>query len=621
MPALKNLTDWFDQVYLINCQHRPDRLERVMKHLDDSGMATIADIQVVAGVIGDWTTHPAGWGGGRGAWGCVLPDNLVQGRINAASKSSYDGDAVRVITASGHRVTLTVNHPVLTTEGFVAAGALHKGHQLLRYVGNREAAPSSDHVNNQPPLVGEMFDALVREGHSTHRKRVSRLDFYGDGRCMHGDVDIVDVDGPLLHTVHPTSSKATVEDQLVTGHPNLKGALSGGCAGPLSCQHVAAPDLWVGPSVPPQLVSGASSPRDHPVSVEDSPDSATARVPDGRGVSGMVVESGCQAGNAFSSNVAAGDVSLRAHTHRTTTGEPDRVSKGPDRDGIADEPVGNRLGRHAVAPGDALRGFAGGIADHPVIDVLRREPTTGRRYYGVGLAAQLDTSFFKPAFEDVGAEVEFARELRGRHPGLIACDELVDVERFYYSGDVFDFVTTVGHFTVSAPDVNDGSGLIVSNCLKSHIKVMESAMHLRDDRGQLNWNSILILEDDVFFVEDALPRLNAFMEALPQDWGQLYLGGQHRRPVEATTFPGVVTGRSVNRTHAYAISARYVQSLYCHVSYMPDYVGNNKHIDHQLELAHQRGDWPVYCPEKWIAGQDEGTSNVSGRTNNRHLWD
>jgi len=53
---------------------------------------------------------------------------------------------------------------------------------------------------------------------------------------------------------------------------------------------------------------------------------------------------------------------------------------------------------------------------------------------------------------------------------------------------------------------------------------------------------------------------------------------------------------------------------------MPDYVGTNKHIDHQLELAHQRADWPVYCPAKWICGQRAGTSNVSGKTLAAMTW-
>jgi hypothetical protein len=53
---------------------------------------------------------------------------------------------------------------------------------------------------------------------------------------------------------------------------------------------------------------------------------------------------------------------------------------------------------------------------------------------------------------------------------------------------------------------------------------------------------------------------------------------------------------------------------------MPDYVGTNKHIDHQLELAHQRADWPVYCPAKWICGQRASTSNVSGKKLEAMTW-
>ena len=37
---MKNLTDWFDRVYVINCAHRPDRLEETKKHLEETGMAS-----------------------------------------------------------------------------------------------------------------------------------------------------------------------------------------------------------------------------------------------------------------------------------------------------------------------------------------------------------------------------------------------------------------------------------------------------------------------------------------------------------------------------------------------------------------------------------------------------
>ena len=147
---------------------------------------------------------------------------------------------------------------------------------------------------------------------------------------------------------------------------------------------------------------------------------------------------------------------------------------------------------------------------------------------------------------------------------------------------------------------------------------MEDIMHIRDPHGHMTVKTALILEDDVYFVPDALNQLNEFMCSIPNDWGQLYLGGQHQKP--ATPCAGYTIGNSVNRTHAYAVSSRYIQSVYRHISYMPDYVGTNRHVDHQLETAHARKDWPVYCPPIWFAGQEAGSSNISGNTNSRQIW-
>ena len=40
----------------------------------------------------------------------------------------------------------------------------------------------------------------------------------------------------------------------------------------------------------------------------------------------------------------------------------------------------------------------------------------------------------------------------------------------------------------------------------------------------------LILEDDVEWFSDAWHRLSSFMQAVPSDWSQLMLGGQHHGP-------------------------------------------------------------------------------------------
>lgn len=176
----------------------------------------------------------------------------------------------------------------------------------------------------------------------------------------------------------------------------------------------------------------------------------------------------------------------------------------------------------------------------------------------------------------------------------------------------------IGDYTGHPAGWNAGRG--AWGCLQSHRRLMEDLMHMRDERQAMSWNSALILEDDVFFTDDALRGLNEFMLNVPPSWGQLYLGGQHSQRAAPTENPHVVVGTSVNRTHAYALSKHYIQRIYHHVSYMPDYMKDAIHIDHQLELAHRRKDWPVYCPVKWIAGQEAGASNISGKVNERQLW-
>ena len=176
----------------------------------------------------------------------------------------------------------------------------------------------------------------------------------------------------------------------------------------------------------------------------------------------------------------------------------------------------------------------------------------------------------------------------------------------------------IGDWTTCPADWNSGRG--AWGCLRSHQRIIEDVIHDRDQRGQLKCRNVLILEDDVIFKEGALENLNIFMEAVPDDWGQIYLGGQHRRQTKNTDDVNVKIGMSVNRTHAYAINSPSYTEVYRHISYATDYRGTNKHIDHQLELAHNRQDWPVYCPREWVAGQRAGSSNISGKTNDTQFW-
>ncbi len=176
----------------------------------------------------------------------------------------------------------------------------------------------------------------------------------------------------------------------------------------------------------------------------------------------------------------------------------------------------------------------------------------------------------------------------------------------------------IGDWTTCPADWGSGRG--AWGCLRSHQRILEDVIHTRDDRHTLTLNNVLILEDDVIFKEDALEKLNRFMRALPSDWGQIYLGGQHRRKKGETDSPNVVIGNSVNRTHAYAVNQSIFKEFYRHISYSTDYRDTSKHIDHQLEVAHRRKDWRVYCPKEWIVGQRAGSSNISGKKLETKFW-
>jgi Glycosyltransferase family 25 (LPS biosynthesis protein) len=152
-------------------------------------------------------------------------------------------------------------------------------------------------------------------------------------------------------------------------------------------------------------------------------------------------------------------------------------------------------------------------------------------------------------------------------------------------------------------------------CLQSHMRIVQDAIM----DGLENY---LVLEDDVIFHGRSAELLDRFMTELPDDWDQIYLGGQHLRgPEPLPGRPFVFRPGNVNRTHAFALKRSVFARFQQHIAHAPDYIARNPwHIDHQLGLAHERRYWNTYCPAWWIAGQDAGPSNVSGRINPPLWW-
>lgn len=123
----------------------------------------------------------------------------VQGSFVAGTRSLYAGPMREIVTRNGRKLTVTPNHPVATPKGFVAAGALNKGDDLIGYSSEARRDCVSrivDDKQNNEATIEQVFDALRACG-SLRSREVSVDDFHGDGRSVKGKIEVVVVEGAL----------------------------------------------------------------------------------------------------------------------------------------------------------------------------------------------------------------------------------------------------------------------------------------------------------------------------------------------------------------------------------------------------------------------------------------
>lgn len=133
---------------------------------------------------------------------CVLGGTLVSvpathrgdpaegGPIQAASRRRYDGEGVVLRTASGDLLTVTPNHPVLTANGWVPAGLLREGDEVVRSTGPERVVGRVPHEHEVPTLVEDRFRALSVNG--LVAVPLAAEDFHGD--VLDSQVGVVPAD-------------------------------------------------------------------------------------------------------------------------------------------------------------------------------------------------------------------------------------------------------------------------------------------------------------------------------------------------------------------------------------------------------------------------------------------
>lgn len=122
---------------------------------------------------------------------CVVGDTKVSGPdVKVGYRRYYEGEIVTLVTAGGHELAITPNHPVLTDRGWVNAGDLQEGDNLVSgSFGNGYLAlgPGED---DAPPSIEDVVSALSMVGATrVGGVPVSAEEFHGDGGDS--EVDIV----------------------------------------------------------------------------------------------------------------------------------------------------------------------------------------------------------------------------------------------------------------------------------------------------------------------------------------------------------------------------------------------------------------------------------------------
>lgn len=162
------------------------------------------------------------------AWdyNCLLPGTEIQGRIELLLRSWYAGEVVEIVTSSAKRLRVTVNHPILTPEGFVEAGTVRRGDNVLRYRGvnhgrsDANIAAASDrhprrsspdvHKQHRPSTIANLFATLALKN-ELGRFPVGSDDLHGEAAKTQGYVDVVGADRKL--SINPKAGGLKSSDQ------------------------------------------------------------------------------------------------------------------------------------------------------------------------------------------------------------------------------------------------------------------------------------------------------------------------------------------------------------------------------------------------------------------------
>lgn len=148
---------------------------------------------------------------------CVVPDTeIIAPDIEAITKSDYSGDVIKFVTANGRNLTVTPNHIVPTSRGWIRAKNLVKGDKVFCYRGcikSRTVGTPTD--NNRTATIENLFASIIEtQGSTTCCVPASSVDLKGDV-IPNSKINIIFVDGELRDKINALMSKFISDSFLI----------------------------------------------------------------------------------------------------------------------------------------------------------------------------------------------------------------------------------------------------------------------------------------------------------------------------------------------------------------------------------------------------------------------
>lgn len=163
---------------------------------------------------------------------CVLGDNVVIAPdAECLTRSVYSGDIIKATTTNGRSFSVTPNHIMLTSRGWVRAKNLIKGDKVVYYPAwNKAAVVGNPTDDNGIPTVEELFASLVKSLPMFRRTvPASAEDFKGDV-VKDSEIDVVLIYGFLRGKADIPALKFLSDFSLVEASEFGKKLFSGDCS-------------------------------------------------------------------------------------------------------------------------------------------------------------------------------------------------------------------------------------------------------------------------------------------------------------------------------------------------------------------------------------------------------